>query len=215
MTGQTCIFKEVQHFKNKAMAEFKTTSRRSNTNHSKARVDLTPMVDLAFLLITFFMLTTALVKPNVMPLVIPEKDTPELPDFRKESQVLTLLLGNRNQVFYYEGITQPRLDTTSYAAEGLRRIILNKKKRVDAQWPPSDRPDPKQPGLVKSVSKLTVLIKPTREASYKNVVDALDEMNICGVAYYVLMDISEQELAFIQHPAAGLSFEPKQQAAAR
>ncbi len=197
------------------MAAFKTSSRRSNSDPPKAQVDLTPMVDLAFLLITFFMLSTALVKPSVMPLVMPETDQPKLPDFRKESQVLTLLLAGNNQVFYYEGITEPRLDSTGYAAEGLRRVILNKKKRVDAQWPPSERPDPKQPGLLKSVSKLTVLIKPTREASYKNVVDALDEMNICNVAYYVLMDISEQELAFLQNPGSGLSFDPKQQAAAR
>ncbi|MCB0533186.1 MAG: biopolymer transporter ExbD [Lewinellaceae bacterium] len=197
------------------MDAIKTSSRRNSPREAKARVDLTPMVDLAFLLITFFMLTTALVKPQVMPLVMPEKDQPELPDFRKESQVLTLLLGSKNQIYFYEGITHPELDSTSYAAEGLRRIILEKKKRVDAQWPPSEKPDPKHPGTLKSVSKLTILIKPTREASYKNVVDALDEMNICHVAYYVLMDISEQELAFILNPGAGLSFDSKQQAAAR
>lgn len=199
------------------MAEFKTNTRRTNRQareRQTARVDLTPMVDLAFLLITFFMLSTTLAKPQVMPVVMPEKYEEEPPIFQKASQVLTLLLGGKDHIFYYEGIENPKLDSTNYAAEGLRRIILDKKKRVDAQWPPSERPDPNHPGSFKTVSKLTVLIKPTQEASYKNVVDAFDEMSICGIAHYVLLDISKQEIGFIQHPEAGLNFDPEMQAQA-
>jgi biopolymer transport protein ExbD len=169
------------------------------------------MVDLAFLLITFFMLTTALTKPQIMPVVMPEKYQSDPPAFRKESQVLTLLLAGENKVLYYEGISNPRLDSTNYAAEGLRQVILNKKKRVDQQWPPSERPDPTLPGTRKAISKLTVLIKPCSEARYKNVVDALDEMNICGVAQYTLLDISAQELAYLQNPSVGLHFNAGQQ----
>jgi biopolymer transport protein ExbD len=93
------------------------------------RVDLTPMVDLAFLLITFFMLTTTLSKPQIMPVVMPEKKLEDLEEFQatKESQVITLMLGANDKVYYYEGITDPKLDSTDYSAEGLRKVILDKK----------------------------------------------------------------------------------------
>jgi len=171
------------------------------------RVDLTPMVDLAFLLITFFMLTTTLAKPQIMPVVMPEKkvDKEDLVE-TKESQVLTLLLGADDKVYYYEGITDAQLDSTDYSAEGLRKVILNKKDRVKQQWGDMEREDAKNPGQVKMVSKLNVIIKPTKESRYKNLVDAFDEMKITNVALYVLLDISEQEEAFIRNPAAGLKF---------
>ncbi len=179
------------------------------------RVDLTPMVDLAFLLITFFMLTTTLAKPQIMPVVMPEKDV-EIEDLEatKESQVLTLLLGANDKVYYYEGISDAKLDSTDYSAEGLRKVILEKKDRVKQQHGEMERDDIKNPGQKKMVSKLNVIIKPTQDSRYKNLVDAFDEMKITNVALYVLLDISKQEEEFIQNPAGGLKFSVEEQAQA-
>jgi biopolymer transport protein ExbD len=179
------------------------------------RVDLTPMVDLAFLLITFFMLTTTLSKPQIMPVVMPEKKLEKLEDFQatKESQVLTLMLGANDKVYYYEGITDPKLDSTDYSAEGLRAVILDKKDRVRQLFPDKERKDEKT-GETKKISQINVIIKPTKDARYKNIVDAFDEMKICNVALYVLLDISQQEEDFIANPAAGLKFSIEEQAKA-
>jgi biopolymer transport protein ExbD len=179
------------------------------------RVDLTPMVDLAFLLITFFMLTTTLSKPQIMPVVMPEKKLEDLEEFQatKESQVITLMLGANDKVYYYEGITDPKLDSTDYSAEGLRKVILDKKDRVRQLFPDKEKKDEKT-GNTKNISQMNVIIKPTKDARYKNIVDAFDEMKICNVALYVLLDISKQEEEFIANPAAGLKFSVEEQAKA-
>lgn len=204
------------------MAEMQTADSGARKKGGKVRskkmstrVDLTPMVDLGFLLITFFMLTTTLAKPQIMPVVMPEKDV-EQEDLQatKESQVLTLILGADDKVYYYEGITDAKLDSTDYSAEGLRRVILDKKERVKAQWGEMERDDPKNPDQKKFISKLNVIIKPTKESRYKNIVDAFDEMKITNVALYVLLDISEQEEAFIKDPSKGLNFSVEEQAEA-
>jgi biopolymer transport protein ExbD len=178
------------------------------------RIDFTPMVDLGFLLITFFMLTTTLAKPQIMALVLPEKDVKK-DDLEpvKESKVLTLLLGANDKVYYYEGITNPTLDSTDYSAEGMRKVILNKMDKVKAQWGTEKYNDHKT-GEEKQGSFLTVLIKPTKDARYKNYVDALDEMHICNVRYYVPLDISKQEEDFLKNPAAGLKMNDDTQAQA-
>lgn len=172
------------------------------------KVDFTAMVDLAFLLITFFMLTTTLAKPNIMPIIMPEKKDLNEKDLEatKESQVLTLLLGANDKVYFYEGITDAKLDSTDYSAEGMRKVILDKKDRVKAQWGEDEKDDPKNPGQKKMSSKLNVIIKPTKDSRYKNLVDAFDEMKICNVARYVMLDISKQEEDFIKNPAGGLQF---------
>lgn len=179
------------------------------------KIDFTPMVDLGFLLITFFMLTTTLAKPNIMPVVMPDKKVKEDEmQATKESQVLTLLLGAKDKVYYYQGITDAKLDSTDYSAEGLRRVILENKDRVKSEHGEEEKDDPKNPGQKKMVSKLNVIIKPTKEARYKNLVDAFDEMKITNVALYVLLEISKQEEDFIKNPAAGLKFSVEDQAAA-
>ena len=174
------------------------------------RVDLTPMVDLGFLLITFFMLTTTLAKPQIMALVMPEKDVPDPPPPVKESKVMTLMLGSNDKVYWYEGVTDAKLDSTDYAAEGLRKVILNKMDKVKAQWGLEDYEDFKTKEPRKG-SFTTVIIKPTKDSRYKNLVDALDEMKICNVRYYVILDMSKQEEDFIKNPAAGLNFSVEEQ----
>ena len=175
------------------------------------RIDFTPMVDLGFLLITFFMLTTTLAKPNILALVMPEKDIKkEDVEPVKESKVLTLLLGSNDKVYWYEGITDAKLDSTDYSAEGLRQVILNKMEKVKNQFGQEDYEDfkTKEP---KKGSFINVIIKPTKDSRYKNLVDALDEMAITKVRYYVILDISKLEEDFIKNPAAGLKFNAEEQ----
>ena len=144
------------------------------------RIDFTPMVDLGFLLITFFMLTTTLAKPQIMALVMPDKDL-DIEDIEpvKESKVLTLLLGGNDKVYWYEGITDAKLDSTDYSAEGVRDIIYKKQKSVG-----KEHGDPE---------KMIVIIKMTDGATYKNMVDILDEMDITSTKIYAIQDIAELE----------------------
>lgn len=189
----------------------KKGGKKVRSKKMSTRVDLTPMVDLGFLLITFFMLTTTLAKPQIMALVMPEKDIKK-EDIEpvKESKVLTLLLGANDKVYWYEGITDAKLDSTNYSAEGLRQVILNKKDKVKGQFGEEDYEDFKTKEPRKG-SFINVIIKPTKEAKYKNLVDALDEMAICKVRYYVILDVSELELEFMKNPAGGLKFNVEEQ----
>lgn len=173
------------------------------------RVDLTPKVDLGFLLITFFMLATSLSKPRVMALVVPDHPAGDPPELAG-SKVLTLLLGANNKVYSYEGIDNPKLDSTDYSATGLRKIILDKMDRVRQRWGLENYVDPRT-GEPKKGSFLNVVIKPAPGSRYGNLVDALDEMAVCRVRYYTLLDISPQEENFIGNPSRGLRFSTAQQ----
>lgn len=141
------------------------------------RVDLTPMVDLGFLLITFFIFTTTMSQPTAMRLFLP-KDTekPEEQNKVKASGALSLMLGKNNTIFYYEGELLPdgsNFKSTNFG--GIRQIIIDKKKSTN----PED---------------FVVVIKPGPEATYKNTVDILDEMTINEVKRYAMVDIFDVEL---------------------
>lgn len=143
------------------------------------RVDMTPMVDLGFLLITFFIFTSTMSTPATMDLFMP-KDTEkeEEQNKAKESGALTIMLGKENNVYYYEGQLAP--DGSNFIAtnfdpeDGIRKVIINKKRKTD-------------------VEDMVVVIKPSPEASYKSTVDILDEMTINEVKRFALVDISESE----------------------
>jgi biopolymer transport protein ExbD len=140
------------------------------------RVDLTPMVDLGFLLITFFIFTTTMSQPTAMRLFLP-KDTekPEEQNKVKASGALTLLLGKNDRVYYYAGELAP--DASNFKSSNfkeIRQVIMDKKKSTD----PKD---------------FVVVIKPDKESTYKNAVDALDEMTINDVKRYAMVDISDVE----------------------
>jgi biopolymer transport protein ExbD len=140
------------------------------------RVDLTPMVDLGFLLLTFFIFTTTMSQPTAMRLFLP-KDTekPEEQNKVKASGALSLLLGKNDVVYYYEGELAPDASNFKTASfKDIRDIIIRKKKSTD----PKD---------------FVVVIKPNPESTYKNAVDALDEMTINDVKRYALVDISPVE----------------------
>ena len=145
---------------------------------ASTRVDLTPMVDLGFLLITFFIFTTTMTQPTAMKVFLPDdtgKDTPV-----KESGALTLLLGKNNGICYYEG--QFKANPSSFlftTFDGIRNIIIQKRKTVT----PAD---------------FVVIIKPQKESVFQNTVDALDEMTINDVKTYAMIDILTQEIELIK-----------------
>ena len=141
-------------------------------------VDLTPMVDLAFLLIAFFMLTTTLLENNAMVLNMPI-DTDD-PVAINRDRLMTLLIGANNNIYYYNGDALEELEKTNFNNEGLRTLLYNNNKRVNALFG-------KEKGLV-------CIIKLSDEANYQNMVDALDEMVICDVATYAIQDIRVDEL---------------------
>jgi biopolymer transport protein ExbD len=141
------------------------------------RVDLTPMVDLAFLLITFFMLTTSLNKPKAMDLNMPKK-LKEKQEEVKESQVLNVLLAGGDSIWYYGTKDGKMTDMkeTSFGGSGIRDVILKKENAVAAKFG-GDK------------EKTIVLIKMAEGAKYKNMVDILDEMDITNVKIYAIQDI--------------------------
>ncbi|WP_423147557.1 ExbD/TolR family protein [Rubrolithibacter danxiaensis] len=150
------------------------------------RVDLTAMVDLAFLLITFFMLTTTLAKPQAMDLAMPDKD-----ETNKEAQLdvadnrsMTILIGKDNKLEWYIGLvdkplTPPTVD--NFGKNGIREAIIENNKKVLAETG-----DPKK-GLI-------VLIKPSDKSNYKNLVDILDELKITNIQQYAIVDITPAEI---------------------
>lgn len=142
------------------------------------RVDLTPMCDLGFLLITFFIFTTTMSQPTAMNLAMPkDTDKPDETNKVKESGALTIMLGKADIVYYYFGINPTTMQTTGY--KDIRKIILDKKKAT-----PSD--------------DFFVTIKPDKDATYKNAVNLLDEMSIDDVHRYAMIDPSADEYKLIQ-----------------
>lgn len=137
------------------------------------RVDMTPMVDLGFLLITFFIFSTTMAQPTAMQLIMP-KDTENQEEQTKvkASGALTIMLGKSDGVYYYEGDDPTKMLSTNY--KDVREVIINKKK--------STKPE-----------DFVVVIKPNDEANYKNVVAILDEMTINEVKKYALVPISPVE----------------------
>jgi biopolymer transport protein ExbD len=150
------------------------------------RVDLTPMVDLGFLLITFFIFTTTMSQPTAMRLFLPKDvDKPEEQNKIKESGALSILLSKDNTIYYYEGTLDPtgkNFKSTNF--KEIRDIIINKKKSTD----PED---------------FVVVIKPGPESTYKNVVDILDEMTINDVKRRALVDLFPIELQMIKATESG------------
>jgi biopolymer transport protein ExbD len=150
------------------------------------RVDMTPMVDLGFLLITFFMLTTSMAQPKAIDLTMPREDGDPMP--LADSKALTILLGRNNQVAYYEGrgndpARPPQVKYTSFSARnGVGDIIRAKRLQVMKKF---------------HKNELMVLIKADEHANYKNVVDIMDEMLINDVPRYAVVDITPEEKRFL------------------
>jgi biopolymer transport protein ExbD len=132
------------------------------------RVDLTPMVDLGFLLITFFIFTTTVSQPTAMKINLPKDvQKPEEQNKVKASAVLTIMLAKNDQIYYYEGDDPVKMQSSNFKA--IRDVILDKKRRTDT-------------------ADFVVVLKPSKDCTYKNTVNILDEMTIDGVKRYALVD---------------------------
>ena len=156
----------------------KVRSKKQST-----RVDMTPMVDLGFLLITFFMFTTTFSKPNIMDLGLPAKPKGPQPEkIADEIDVtnsITFIIGKNNKLYWHQqaagDLNMDNLMETTYDAEGVEKVIDQAKKRA------------------KKPENFTVIIKPTEDASYKNFVDILDEMEITNSERYGVGEIKPHE----------------------
>ena len=183
---------------------------KSKQKKFAVRVDFTPMVDMNMLLITFLLCTT-LSKPQTMEISMPSNDksiTEQQKSMVKASQAITLLLGADNKLYYYEGEPNYKdytsLKETSYTPDGIRSILLQKNaaavnkvralKQQKLDLKISEEEYRKQVSEIKSGKDTpTVIIKATDDASYKNLIDALDEMQICNIGKYVITDIAEAD----------------------
>src|SRR5574344_918631 len=206
------------------------TDKKSKARQKKinVRVDFTPMVDMMMLLITFFMLCTTLSKPQTMEISMPSNDKNIKDDDRsqvKASQALTILLDANDKIYYFEGIpnyNDPHfLKETSYGAEGIRAILKRKnafsvQQKIDLDQKKllrkiNDAQYTKMLSDIKGAKQTpTVIIKATDEANYKNLVDELDEMQICSIGKYVIDVMKTSDKQLITNLKNGTGGEPKQ-----
>lgn len=169
------------------------------------RVDMTPMVDLGFLLITFFVFTATMSTPTTLDLNMPKdiKDQKEQTEV-KESSALSILLGENDHIFYYEGkLTEDGSNFKSATFKEIRNVIINKKKEVISRYAGDPECEAKMKAEGKPVSNcadkdFVVIIKPSPECTYKNTVDILDEMTINQVRTYAMVKIFPQEFDLIK-----------------
>lgn len=185
-----------------------------------ARVDFTPMVDMIMLLVTFFMLCTTLIKPQTMDITMPsDKD-----DIKQEnkSQVaadraITIILDKDEAVYYFTGKpSEAELKKTTYGREGIRKVLMQlnleavqKAADLKKEFLSRYSADPKvaaanQEEYKKRLSEIknadntaSVIIKATDEATYKNLIDILDEMSICSIGKYVIDKVQPQDQAMV------------------
>ncbi len=161
------------------------TSKRGGIRSKKlsTRVDLTPMVDLGFLLITFFIFTTTMQESNAMKLVLPDDSDTDIPTTAAESKTISFILGADDTIHYYNGLNRAAMTTTNYSPSGLRAVIQQKIMAVKKQFG--------------QMGEVVVLIKPTAASNYKNLISMLDEMLINDVKKYVMVEPEKEELVFL------------------
>jgi biopolymer transport protein ExbD len=195
--------------------------KKKPKKHS-VHIDMTPMVDLMCLLITFFMLTTAFSKPKIMEILLPEKlkdkdkDKQEAPRIAK-SRTINIILGPDNKVFWYPGLVEdvknpPLLQETDFSATGIRQLLLDRNralfKKIDQfnNDIAAGKINITRDSIPKAIGKLKsdddtgpiVLIKAYKKSNYGNFVDILDEMSIIGIARYTVMNINWIEEKMIE-----------------
>jgi len=160
---------------------------KKRSKKMSTKIDMTPMVDLAFLLITFFMLTTTFNKPKTMEINMPDKTEKKDETIKiAASRTLTIILGKGDAVYWYQGDNNPetmKLNKTDFNEQnGIRKVISDKSKEV----------------MAASGKEAVILIKSMDNAKYKNLVDMLDEMHITNQKIYAIVDIYDQEKAVLQ-----------------
>jgi biopolymer transport protein ExbD len=191
--------------------EGKNSGKKGKPKKMSTKVDLTPMVDLGFLLITFFLLTTTMIKPQTMELAMPSKDKPKTDQQQnkiKDTRAVTIILGKDNKVFYWEGMTKngvkPQVKVTNFSSTGIRKFLIERNidimkqvRDLDKERLKKNMPDSiynrKKLDIQKQKTAPYVIIKATNDATYKNLIDALDEMAICNIGGYAIVDITKED----------------------
>lgn len=169
---------------NQSLSARKKAGVKRMTKHN-LKIDMTPMVDLGFLLISFFVITTELSKPTAMDIIMPKEGPPTKVG---ESNAVTILAAAANSIFYYEGKWEDAIKTNSIfkiklaGNNSLRDKILEKQNTLAAT-----------PGLKEGKAGLMLIIKPGNDVNYKTIVDLLDEMTINQVKKYVMVNQSAEE----------------------
>ena len=141
------------------------------------KVDMTPMVDLAFLLLTFFILTSTFNKPKTMEVTMPDKVQDEAEQTKiNENDILNLVLAENDKIYYWTGLTPPA-EVTNYSKDGVRKLLLER---------------------MRANPKMMVLIKPKDESRYNNMVDILDEMDITQMKRFAIVDFTDDDKTIIE-----------------
>jgi biopolymer transport protein ExbD len=190
--------------------------KKNKQKKQTLRVDFTPMVDMNMLLITFFMFCTTLLKPQTLKIAFPAKDEVKEEDETKvrETSAVTLLLGDNDELFYYEGMLKEEsysmpdfLKPMGWGVDSLRAYLLGKnrgtyekiedlRKKLKAEEINEEQFNTQSKEIQDHAMKVekiapTVMIKPSDLATFMNMVDALDEMLICNIGVYAVMDITD------------------------
>jgi biopolymer transport protein ExbD len=193
---------------------------KKRAKKQSTRVDMTPMVDLAFLLLTFFVLTSTFSKPKSMELSMPAEPPPGSPPPPEVKNGVTFLLTKDDRIFYYagqfyapgneKGAPPTQLQETNFSSEGLHALLLEKNKwavdeikSLEAKNINKTLPDSTFKRLAMEATAdtraITVLIKTDDQATYKNAIDMLDELKICNVGKRVLgVEMMATEYALLQ-----------------
>jgi biopolymer transport protein ExbD len=182
--GIAGLCSSIKYLTLKTMAELSI----SQNKRVLPKVDLTAMVDLAFLLITFFMLTTSLSKPVAMDIAKPDNTPDDVRQPWPASRTLTLLLGADNKIAWYMGEAQSAFLQLSTFPK-IRKIIIERKQFVAAS----------NPG--ESKKSLNIIVKPLSGSTYKNFVDMMDEVNLAGLKSAPAIDdehITDKERLFLK-----------------
>ncbi len=171
------------------MAQIELNNIREQKNkasrlHKRPLPDMTPMVDLGFLLITFFIFTSRLSEPSKLNLILPKEDGP--PINVMDSKTITVLLLEDKRAGWYDGQTaiEPKLQLTSLSGNnGLRKILLQKREKVKSKWG--------------DAHEMFVIIKPAKESNYQALVDVLDEMLINDITRYTIIDPDKTDMKML------------------
>lgn len=199
------------------MAQLDTGGDQGNSKQKKmnARVDFTPMVDMIMLLVTFFMLCTTLLKPQTMEIAMPS-DKDDLKDEQrnqaKASEAITIIIDGDNTIYYFEGKPEDaKLTPTTYGKDGIRTVLMRKNAKAQVEvaklkkeWANKEINETSKAEYAKRLSEIknakgtpTVVIKASDKANYKNLIDVLDEMQICNIGKYVIDKFAEFDQGMI------------------
>jgi biopolymer transport protein ExbD len=155
--------------------ESSRSSGKIRAKRLSTKIDMTPMVDLAFLLLTFFILTSTFTKSNLMQVDMPENVDSSLRQPVSEKNILNLVLSENDKIYWWNEM-EGQVQTTNYSKDGVRRLLLESRQ---------------------ANQRLVVLIKPSDESRYQNIVDILDEMEITKTSRYSIMELTENDKALI------------------